>query len=67
MKTFLLLTTAATLLLGPVSSGYSASVKLEAESGTRGADYAIGTNVATQYIYPTSTSTASTRGPRRGW
>jgi len=62
MKTFLLLTTAATLLLGPVSSGYSASVKLEAESGTRGADYAIGTNGATQYIYPTSTSTASNPG-----
>ena len=62
MKTFLLLTTAATLLLGPVSSGYSASVKLEAESGTRGADYAIGTNGATQYVYPTSTSTGTNPG-----
>jgi O-glycosyl hydrolase len=62
MKTFLLLTTAATIVLGPVSSGYSASVKLEAESGTRGADYAIGTNGATQYIYPTSSSTATNPG-----
>ena len=62
MKTFFLLTTAATLLLGPVRSGYSASVKLEAESGTIGAGYAFGTNGATQYIYPTSTSTATNPG-----
>ena len=50
------------VLLGPVSSGHSASVKFEAESGTRGADYAIGNDGGTQYIYPTSSSTATNPG-----
>ncbi|MGA2241987.1 MAG: hypothetical protein ABSH11_08090 [Verrucomicrobiota bacterium] len=62
MKTFFLLTAVATLLLGPVSSSHPASVKLEAESSTRGADYAIGNDGVTQYIYPTSTSTAGNPG-----
>jgi endo-1,4-beta-xylanase len=66
MKTFLLLTTVVTILLGLVSSGRSASVKLEAESGTRGADYAIGNDGGTQYIHPTSTSTAGNPGSAAG-
>ena len=62
MKTFLQLSVVAAILFGPLSSGHSASVKLEAESRTRGADYAIGNDGSTQYIYPTSTSTATNPG-----
>lgn len=42
--------------------GHSASVKFEAESGTRGSSVATGTSDGVTYIYPLTTNTASVPG-----
>ena len=57
-----ILTTAITTLLFAATSGQAASVKFEAESGTRGADYAIGSDGGIQYIYPTSNAAGESPG-----
>jgi O-glycosyl hydrolase len=44
------------------NSGDAASVRLQAEAGVRGAAFAVGNDGATQYIYPTSSSTAGNPG-----
>ena len=62
MKTFLLLTRYAITFLASAGSVLAASVKFEAESGTRGADYAIGNDGAIQYIYPTSNAAGESPG-----
>ncbi len=50
------------VLIGLITSVEAASTKIEAESGTRGAEYAVGSDGQVQYIYPTTNSAGTNPG-----